>query len=164
MLLDLHAIIASPGSVPFSYESDISDMHFDSVSAFLSPLRAEGKVVNSAGVLTLTASLNVKMLCVCDRCGTEYELEKDLEITAKLAEELEDEENPDIYLVDDNKADLDEIIITAFVLDMDTKFLCSEDCPGLCHQCGKPLRDGPCGCKKDIDPRLAVLGQLLNDN
>ena len=82
----------------------------------------------------------------------------------KVMKELEDEENPDIFLVEDNKADLDEILITAFVLDMDTKFLCSEDCPGLCHQCGKPLRDGPCDCKKDIDPRLAVLGQLLNDN
>ena len=164
MLLDLRRIIASPGSVPFSYESDISDMHFDSVSEFLTPLRAEGRVVNSADVLTLTATLNVKMLCVCDRCGTEYELEKALEFTAKLAEELEDEENPDIYLVVDGKVDLDEVILTAFVLDMDTKFLCSEDCPGLCQQCGKPLRDGPCGCKKDIDPRLAVLGQLLNDN
>ena len=164
MLLDLHTIIANPGSVPFSYESDISDMHFDSVSEFLTPLRAEGKVVNSADVLTLTATLNVKMLCVCDRCGVEYEQEKTLEITAKLAEDLEDEENPEIFLVEDNKADLDEILITSFVLDMDTKFLCSEDCPGLCHQCGKPLRDGPCDCKKDIDPRLAVLGQLLNDN
>ncbi len=164
MLLDLHTIIAAPGSVAFSYESDISDMSFDSVSEFLTPLRAEGQVVNSAGVLTLTATLNVKMLCVCDRCGLEYEEEKVLDFTAKLAEDLEDEENPDIYLIENNKADLDEIVMTAFVLDMDTKFLCSEDCPGLCHQCGKPLRDGPCDCKKDIDPRLAVLGQLLKED
>ena len=27
-----------------------------------------------------------------------------------------------------------------------------------CPKCGKPLREGDCGCpKKEIDPRLAVL-------
>ena len=164
MLLDLQKIIANPGSVSFSCEPDIADLSFDSVSRYLSPLHAEGKVVNSADLLTLTATLHVKMLCVCDRCGIEYETEKTIPVEAILAVDPEDEENPDLYPIYDGKADLDEILITAFVLDMDTKFLCSEDCPGLCPHCGKPLRDGPCGCEKDIDPRLAVLGQLLNDN
>ena len=163
MLLDLHRIISAPGSVSFSYEPDISDLSFEAVREYLSPLHAEGRVVNSAGVLTLTASLNIRMLCVCDRCGSEYELEKSISVTAPLAAELEDEDNPDIYPVVNDRADLDEILITAFVLDMDMKFLCSENCPGLCPHCGKPLRDGPCSCKKDIDPRLAVLGQLLDE-
>jgi uncharacterized protein len=38
------------------------------------------------------------------------------------------------------------------------RLLCDEDCKGLCDRCGKPLRDGDCGCeKKEIDPRLAIL-------
>lgn len=163
MLLDLHKIIASPGTVSFSYEPDISDLSFSSVRAFLAPLHAEGKITNSADVLTLTGTLSAKMLCVCDRCGDEYETEKQLEVEAHLSDTLEDSENPDIYPVVNDKADLDEIFITAFVLDMETKFLCSEDCPGLCPKCGKPLRDGGCSCKKDTDPRLAVLEQLLNN-
>ena len=31
----------------------------------------------------------------------------------------------------------------------------------LCDRCGKNLNDGPCGCTAETDPRLAVLGQLL---
>jgi uncharacterized protein len=58
---------------------------------------------------------------------------------------------------------LDEVLTTLFILDMDTKFLCREDCAGLCPQCGKNLNDGPCGCKKPRDPRMAVLEQLLDD-
>ena len=58
-------------------------------------------------------------------------------------------------------ADLDDIVTTTFVLSMDSKFLCREDCKGLCCRCGKDLNDGPCGCQPDVDPRLAVLKQLL---
>lgn len=162
MLLDLRKIISSPGVVSFSYEPDISELDFPSVRRFLSPLHAEGKVTNSAGLLTLNALLSAKMLCVCDRCGDEYENEKRIEVEVILSENPENDENPDIYPIINDKADLDEIFITAFVLDMETKFLCSEDCPGLCPKCGKPLKNGGCSCKKDTDPRLAVLEQLLN--
>ena len=34
---------------------------------------------------------------------------------------------------------------------------------GLCEHCGKNLNDGPCGCPKEIDPRMAVLEQLLDN-
>ena len=45
---------------------------------------------------------------------------------------------------------------------MDSKLLCSEDCQGLCPRCGADLNEGPCQCKPEIDPRLAVLQQFLN--
>ena len=48
------------------------------------------------------------------------------------------------------------------VLDMDTKSLCRPDCAGLCDTCGANLNLGPCSCRKQRDPRLAVLEQLLD--
>ena len=33
----------------------------------------------------------------------------------------------------------------------------------FCPRCGANLNDGPCGCKPEKDPRLAVLEQLLDD-
>ena len=163
MRLDLHAIINVPGSVPFAYEADLSDLHFDAVKAFLSPLSGRGEVRNSAGVLTLYAEIEAKLLCICDRCGCEYESTKHLSVEARLSAELQDEENPDIYLLDGDCIDLDEVLITEFVLDMETKFLCREDCLGCCVHCGKNLNEGPCACKAAVDPRLAVLEQLLKD-
>ena len=39
-----------------------------------------------------------------------------------------------------------------------TKVLCSEDCKGLCPNCGKDLNEGPCSCETDnSDPRLSAL-------
>lgn len=44
------------------------------------------------------------------------------------------------------------------------RVLCNPDCRGICEFCGQNLNEAECNCaKRDIDPRLAVLGRLLND-
>ena len=61
------------------------------------------------------------------------------------------------------KVDVEDLARTAFILGMDTKTLCSEDCKGLCARCGADLNLGPCSCKKEVDPRLAALAKLLEN-
>lgn len=164
MLLELHEIIDIPGaSAPFSCTLETDRLFFPSVSEFLSSPYAEGRVVNSAGALSLEGRITAKMLCVCDRCGEQFELDKSTELNVPLAAELEDEENPDIFLIENSCLDLDEALGTCFILDMDAKLLCSEDCKGLCARCGANLNHGPCSCGREIDPRMAVLGQLLDN-
>ena len=72
MRLNLREIIEIPGgSVPFSQELDTALLDFPSVRAYTAPITAEGKVVNTAGILTLQGRLHAQMLCVCDRCGAD---------------------------------------------------------------------------------------------
>lgn len=164
MLLDLHEIIDMPGaSAPFSCDLETDRLYFPSVTGFVSPPHAEGRVVNNAGALSLQGEIRAKMLCVCDRCGEQFETEKVVELDVPLAAELEDEENPDIFLIENNELDLDDVLGTCFILDMDAKLLCREDCKGLCERCGANLNHGPCSCGPEIDPRMAVLGQLLDN-
>ena len=80
-----------------------------------------------------------------------------------LAADVEDEVSPEVFEIEGDGIDVNEVLETVFILDADTKSLCREDCKGLCPDCGKDLNDGPCGCTKPVDPRLAVLGQLLDD-
>ena len=48
-----------------------------------------------------------------------------------------------------------------FLLALPVKALCSEDCKGLCPECGHNLNTGPCACSRDQgDPRLAALRNL----
>ena len=78
MRLNLREIIEIPGgSVPFSQELDTALLDFPSVRAYTAPITAEGKVVNTAGILTLQGKLHAEMLCVCDRCGGELVIRKD---------------------------------------------------------------------------------------
>ena len=144
MLLDLRQIIEVPGkSVPFECELDTQGLEFDSVKEYKAPPMAEGRVFNEAGILTLEGTLTAEMTCVCDRCGKLFDSTKVMDLRAFISDR--ESEDPEV-----------------FVLDMETKFLCSEDCKGLCSRCGADLNLGPCACGKEIDPRLAVLSQLLD--
>ena len=88
------------------------------------------------------------------------------EATAKhisdvLAEEVEDERSDSIIVLENGCVDAGDLARTAFILEMDAKTLCSEDCKGICPGCGVDLNQGSCTCKKEVDPRLAVLARLL---
>ena len=162
MRLDLREIIFVPGaSIPFSCELETERLDFPSVKAYRAAPRAEGRVYNEAGVLHLEGELTAEMTCVCDRCGAEFDSTKVTPLDAVIVGE-ENEEYPEYFVLEGNEIDLDEILSTCLILDMETKFLCSEDCKGLCPRCGKNLNLGPCGCRKEPDPRFAVLEQLLD--
>ena len=162
MLLDLRELIANPVvRKPFRLELEEDRLDFPAVKAYLDPPLAEGVITNEAGILHLRGTITADMLCICDRCGQEFESTKETAVDAVLVEE-ESEDNPELFVLEGTEIDAQEVLSTCFILDMETKFLCREDCKGLCARCGRNLNLGPCGCGKEIDPRFAVLEQLLD--
>ena len=164
MLLSLNKIIETPGAtVPFSTSVDLSDLCYGISYPVTEPVRAEGQVRNTAGVLVMTGSIETTIHGTCDRCASDFDREVHFPIDVVLVTELSNEENEDewVFPLEGDSADLDDIVWTVFVLNLDSKLLCKEDCRGLCHRCGKNLNDGPCNCQKELDPRFAALKQLL---
>ena len=164
MLLGLSKIIDCPGaSVPFSTSVDLSDLCFGVSYPVSEPVKAEGMVRNTAGVLVMTGSITTCIHGTCDRCASEFDREINLPINVVLVTEMANEENEDewVFPLEGDSADLEDIVRTVFVLNMDSKLLCKPDCKGLCCRCGKNLNEGPCSCQKELDPRFAALRQLL---
>ena len=163
MILDLREIIGVPGGkVSFDFEPDMSDAAGGSINMIRKPARAAGNVTNSAGVLTFSANIDATCVCVCARCLKEFDYPVHKKISAYITEGGEGE-NPDGYFLQGDKIDANEIVVTEFILDMDDTLLCNEDCAGICQNCGSDLNIEPCVCKKEIDPRLAVLSQFLDN-
>ena len=164
MLLGLSKIIDCPGqSVSFSVSIDLSDLRFGNCFPVTEAVKAEGTVRNTAGVLVMTGNIVTTLHGICDRCAEDFDQDVEIPIDVVLVTELINEENEDewVFPLEGDSADLDDIVRTVFVLNLDSKLLCSEDCKGLCHRCGKNLNDGPCNCQKELDPRFAALKQLL---
>ena len=164
MLLGLSKIMDMPGAiVPFSTSVDLSDLQYGNSYPVTEPVTAEGQVRNTAGVLVMTGSIQTTIHGICDRCATEFDREIEFPLDVVLVTELANEENEDewVFPLEGDSADLDDIVRTVFVLNLDSKLLCKEDCQGLCCRCGKNLNDGPCSCQKELDPRFAALKQLL---
>lgn len=164
MLLGLSKIIDCPGAcLPFSVSVDLSDLCYGVSYPVTEPVVASGTVRNTAGVLMMEGELSTTIHGLCDRCATPFDREIHFPIDVVLVTELASEENEDewVFPLEGDSADLDDIVRTVFVLNLDSKLLCKEDCKGLCHRCGKNLNDGPCSCQKELDPRFAALKQLL---
>ena len=165
MLLGLSGIIDRPGeSVPFSCSVDLSDLLYGTSRPVSEPVLAAGTVRNTAGVLVMTGSIKTCIHGVCDRCATDFDRELEFPIDVVLVTELANEENEDewVFPLEADAADLDDIVRTVFVLNMDSKQLCKDDCKGLCCRCGKNLNEDVCTCQKEPDPRFAALRQLLD--
>ena len=164
MKLGLSKIIECPGaSVSFSDSVDLSDLCYGVCNPVTEPVKAVGTVHNTAGVLVMEGTISTCIHGICDRCAAPFDREVTLPLDVVLVTELANEENEDerVFPLEGDSADLEEIVRTVFVLNLDSKLLCSEDCKGLCHRCGKNLNDGPCDCQKELDPRFAALRQLL---
>ena len=54
--------------------------------------------------------------------------------------------------------DVNLMVLEQIELAMPMKFVCRDDCKGLCYRCGADLNEGTCLCKKEeTDSRLSVL-------
>ena len=164
MLLSVREIINTPGEkISFQFSMDLSSVEFGGYCPVVQPVVVTGTVRNMAGVLVMKGEATTTLHAFCDRCGKALMLPKSVHFEHLLARELANEADADdeIILLQDGQVDVEEVARTAFILGMDSKILCSEDCKGLCPSCGADLNLGPCRCKKEADPRLAVLAKLL---
>ena len=164
MRLDLRSVIHTPDAKKdFQLEIDLSHLDFFGQTPITHPVQSSGCVTNHAGALVLEGTARSVLDLTCDRCGKPFSREKIVPLDCLVAHELEDEEHDEIVLLDGTELDLDEVVTTAYVLAMDIKHLCSDDCKGLCYKCGVDLNVEPCRCKPEVDPRLAALAQLLDN-
>jgi uncharacterized protein len=72
-----------------------------------------------------------------------------------------DAEAPDVIVYENEELNLGDMLREEFLLALPYAPLCSDDCKGLCANCGKDLNQGPCGCSDaPVDDRFAALRHL----
>ena len=129
----------------------------------------EGYLTDDAGYMQLHLTATLPYRGQCARCLTPVEgvftLEFDRTVAAEgtITEEQLDEMVDSYVMIRDGRLDVDEPLREELLICFPMRLLCDEECPGLCPTCGKPKKDGACGCtNREIDPRLAVLQNWLD--
>lgn len=147
---------------------DLMTFYVDGVS-FPREAEVHGKVVSRGGYMQLFCDAVIYYETQCARCLAPLSGSVTLHIEKSVAEEkglmsLSDKENDDYVQIVGGKLDLILPVRDEFLLSFPMRFLCREDCKGLCAGCGADLNLGECSCeKKVIDPRFAKLAALLDD-
>lgn len=163
MLFNLKDIFTNEGlSASREYDLDLSKLELDGCFPFISPVKVKAKAVNVTGVVSLNIETEFDYKRPCDRCFTDVTSHICYSFRHKLLESLEEEYNDDYIETPDAIVDLDELVTSDIILELPHKYLCREDCQGLCKICGNNLNTGECGCDRtDTDPRLDILKDLL---
>ncbi len=75
-----------------------------------------------------------------------------------------DPEDPDKFAFEGEALDLSQLALSLTVLALPMRFLCREDCKGLCPVCGGNLNENLCTCQKELPPKhpFEALQQLLS--
>lgn len=114
-------------------------------------------LTNTGDGILATGMARFEADTTCDRCLGPAHLDVNAEISCYyLHEEPQDdvEDESDFGLIDDSDGtiDLSEAIQGGLAMEIPYVVTCSDDCKGLCPQCGANLNDGPCGCVVEHDP------------
>ncbi len=111
------------------------------------PVSIKGQVFLSADVLKLKAEISAEITKPCDRCLNLTTKKYDIPLNKVLVTESE-EDNDDYILIPGYRLDIKELCRSEILLHISFLHLCSEDCLGICANCGKNLNEGHCDCAK----------------
>lgn len=142
---------------------DMSDLPYSSYYPLKEPVCASGRVYSKADVVYLDLNITYVINGVCDRCAEDIVKQYSINVDKILVNQLQNDDNDDYIVVDNNMLDLDELVNEEVSLSLPSKLLCKDDCKGLCQKCGTNLNVKKCDCKADVDPRMAALLQLLDE-
>lgn len=118
------------------------------------------------GVL-VTGTARAGLVGECARCLEE--IRDDVEATFQelyvyAEHQTSHDEDDEVSRLEDDLLDLEPQLRDAVVLKLPFQPLCTEDCPGLCPECGARLAEDPDhGHDEPIDPRWAGLAALAQD-
>ena len=151
--------------IPLDYAFDLEEEIYG--VRFPRPIRVKGEIKNSAGYMELRLTAEIEYQTDCARCLKEIDGVLPLEFCRGVADEetLVSEDNDDYILLEDGQLDIDRPLTEQILLEFPPKFLCKEDCKGLCPKCGIDLNESECSCVlKEPDPRFKVLLDYLEQH
>lgn len=168
MFIELSELIKNVGAEKnFKGDCHIEDIKYmGEAIRFDGPVKVDLNVKNVGGVLCLSGHGTSTMLVNCGRCGRPLTEELSFELNESLLYEgsnVQISDDEDVIVFSGYRFEISEIVSNYIFMNLPIRYLCKEDCLGVCPKCGKDLNDGDCGCdKQEIDPRLAALKKLLS--
>jgi uncharacterized protein len=131
------------------------------------------QITRASSTIFIKGSLSVLLGICCSRCLEDAELSAGgdfyytlVPMTPETREDVElQAQELEIGYYQGDFIDLTPIICEQIILQIPIKPLCSEECKGLCPQCGVNLNVASCNCHLEfVDPRLAVLKNIKIKN
>ena len=120
-----------------------------------------GKISQRNGLVAVDYAIEASFATECARCGCECAQSLVASGEKYLADKSEeDEKEGEDFFVTEIAGifDTEDFAVEFLGLEVPYRYLCSEDCRGLCENCGADLNEGECSCpKKAKNPAFDIL-------
>ena len=166
MLFDLSDIIKKPEThEKLELFIDAKDADFMGEQyKFIEPIHLLGTIGNNSKNLEISAEATAKMQTRCAKCAKEIEVDIKFPVTEILVKGEDNIDNPDVIVYEGHEVDITEIVLNSFFMNVEGRYLCREDCKGLCPVCGCDRNETECTCDTEvIDPRWSKLAEIMKD-
>lgn len=169
MLINLSELFSREGKEK-TYTPDIEMKEFSAPEGVYEIVSTEPVVLKIRNLgdrkLLLQGKARLALSIPCDRCLDPVTCPFDLDINQELdmnqTEEDRVQELDEQRYVNGYYLDIDQLVSNELLLNLPMKVLCSEDCRGICNQCGANLNHETCGCDQGpSDPRMAAIQDLF---
>ena len=134
---------------------------------FQEPLRVHLSVNREYDHVKVTGSVATVLKLCCSRCLSEFLMEIDSPFTIFYLQDKGLGKNEDMELSEEDlvtatyegdEIDFSNEIAEQIILAIPIKPLCSEECKGLCPDCGADLNESQCSCyRNDFNLKLEIL-------
>lgn len=167
MFIEIESLKPEPLHVHHVFQA--GELTFSREDAILKePVTADFVLEHTGSDLHISGSVNTTVRFQCARCTKEFvkDLSAGFDLSYLPQPEWTDEEGEvelhyedmEVAFYDGIALDVDQMVLEQIELALPMRFVCREDCKGLCPQCGTDLNEGPCSCSKETaDARLASL-------
>ncbi|MEG0296049.1 MAG: DUF177 domain-containing protein [Clostridium sp.] len=144
-----------------SFEMNSFEFEGEQIKA-LEPVQVVGSVIPREELLVLTANVKTKLELTCSRCLDTFIYPIDIDIEERFTNNEDFQSNEEIVFVKGDSIDISGIVESSIASTLPIKRLCTDDCRGLCHECGKNLNKEACQCDNvDVDLRFEKLKELF---
>ncbi len=130
-------------------------------------LKVDGEATNTGEGIFVRGNVTGYVDFACSLCLKEFSVSLNVPLEENYhreGEEIPQDEEEPVRVYREDEIDITDLIKEGLLLALPMKPICKPDCKGLCSYCGCDLNTQQCNCKEEeIDPRLAVLGSLLQD-
>lgn len=152
--------------LPVNTKVDIENIYRGGeVFSLIEPISIKGRLYRIDHDVIFSGLLETVIRTECNRCLEDVISNISFEFNEKIIGESQDEAYDAIIEMEKDCINLEVFLERLLILKLPMRFLCSDDCKGLCPQCGMNLNSSSCSCEKeDIDIRLIKLKELLKQD
>lgn len=163
MLLKVQELVARQQPIELQGTLDMAELFRDNSEYNpLAPMKFDLVAKAADDRILVSGQLSCDVRMQCSRCLDKFDetIAVPFEEQFRIVEDGEAElsEDDEAVPVTEERIDLSPYLAEELVVQLPYAPLCSEDCKGLCPECGMNLNEQSCGCNTEkIDPRMAAL-------